>query len=78
MIAPTLIKSLTESALAGINGPIADLEIKKMDVKSDESIMVKGEFRVAFAGRKLSFSMELNNKGDVKSYERLDIGTFTL
>lgn len=76
MISPTLIKSLTESALVSINGPIVDLEIKKIEEKSDQLIMVTGDFKVAFAGRKFAFTIELNNKGDVKSCERGDVQPF--
>ena len=76
MISPTLIKSLTESAITSINGPIMDLEIKKIEEKSDHLIMVKGEFRIAFGAKKYSFVTELDEKGNVKSYERLDIMTF--
>jgi hypothetical protein len=76
MTSPTLIKSLTESALTGINGPILDLEIKKLEDRPTGLISVKGDFRLAFVGKKFAFTIELNEKGDVKSYEREETKPF--
>ena len=66
---PAFIKSLVESTLTGINGPIRDLELDKI-TSNDNKIAVEGSFTTTFNYKKFKFSLEMDDNGSIITYNK--------
>lgn len=62
------IKTVTESNLTGLHGPIHNVDINKF-TELEDGYEIEGVYRQSFGGE-YSFSMKIDSKGNVKSYKR--------
>jgi hypothetical protein len=64
------IKNITESNLTSLHGPVFNVDINKITQSDNGGYEVEGSFRPSFGSQEYSFSMKLDEKGNVKSYEK--------
>lgn len=72
---PTFIKSIVESTLTGINGPIRDLELDKI-TSIGNNVSVEGSFSTTFNYRKFKFSLEIDENGNILTYNKNELKSF--
>jgi hypothetical protein len=63
------IKNITESNLTSLHGPVYNVDISRF-TQQDDGFEVEGSFRQSFSSQEYSFSMKLDAKGNVISYEK--------